>query len=95
VIVRVGNGANISGLATSGTRLLSQNGYSLLQGQTKQGDTVEISNVYFAEGFEADAFLIADLLAIGSQQVEPLPAETGVDLDDANVVVILGKDANF
>ncbi len=95
VIVRVGNGANKSGLATSGTRLLSQNGYNMLRGQTKQGQTVETSNVYFTEGFEADAFLIADVLAISSQQVQPLPEDPGVDVDTADVVVILGEDADF
>ena len=95
VIVRVGNGANKSGLATSGTRLLAENEYSMLQGRTKEGALVDTSAVYFAEGYEADAGLIADILTIDSEQIQAMPDDPGIPIDTANVVVILGQDAEF
>lgn len=98
VVVRVANGAKgRDGLATSGTRFLDKEEYKTIQGKNKSGAKLETSVVYYTTGFKANATIIARLLSIEDTEVKKFPEDedVGVPLDSANILVMLGGDAEF
>lgn len=90
VIVRVGNGARIKGVAGSGTSMVEQAGYRTIA--AKNAPATESSTVYYVEGYEADALGVARVLGIAATQTAPMPADPGVPQGEAHLVVILGAD---
>ncbi|MEZ5229685.1 MAG: LytR C-terminal domain-containing protein [Acidimicrobiales bacterium] len=90
VTIRVGNGARKGGVAGAGTDLLTQAGYIALS--PKNAPTVANSVVYYIEGYEADAAQVARLTLMGETAIAPMPADPGVPIDGAQLVVILGQD---
>lgn len=92
VTIRVGNGARRSGVAGAGTDILTQAGYKALS--PKNAPTVAASVVYYAEGYEADAAQVARLTLMGESAIAPMPADPGVDIDGANLIIILGQDTS-
>lgn len=90
VTIRVGNGARKSGVATAGTDLLTQAGYKALS--PKNAPTVANSVVYYIEGYEADAAQVARLTLMGETAIAPMPADPGIAIDGAQLIVILGQD---
>ncbi len=90
VTIRVGNGARRGGVAGAGTDLLSQAGYKALT--PKNAPTVANSVVYYIEGYEADAAQVARLALMGETAIAPMPADPGIPIDSAQLVVILGQD---
>ncbi len=90
VTVRVSNSARRAGVAGAGTEILAQAGYASLS--PKNGPTIANSVVYYVEGFDADASAVARLLNMAETAVAPMPADPGIPIDGAQLVIILGED---
>ncbi len=90
VTVRVSNSARRAGVAGAGTEILTQAGYASLS--PKNGPTIANSVVYYVEGYDADAAAVARLLNMAETSVAPMPADPGVPIDGAQLVVMLGED---
>lgn len=93
VLVRVANGARRAGVAGAGTETLQAAGYPTLS--PKNGPTVDTSVVYYRSGYAADAAKIAEALGLQPTQIEPMPADPGVDIADAHVLALLGVNSDF
>ncbi len=90
VKTRVGNGAERGGVAGAGTNILASAGYVTLA--PKNAETIDVSTVYFTEGFSEDAKLVAQLLNVPVTNVFPMPSNPGMPVGDATVVAVLGRD---
>ncbi len=96
VSIRVGNGSDgRQGLAGRASRKLENLGYGTLEAKNKEGDPIDESFVYYVDGLKLDAIQVATLLNIDQSQVRPLLDNPGVPTDGADVIVILGQDADF
>lgn len=93
VIVRVANGARRAGVAGAGTETLQAAGYPTLS--PKNGPTLDDSVVYYGNGYAADAVKIAGLLGLEPTQIEPMPSDPGVPIEEANVIAILGVNSSY
>ncbi len=93
VTVRVGNGARKPGVAGTGTDILTQAGYPSLS--PKNSPTVEASVVYYVEGYEGDAQQVARLMNMAPTSIAPMPADPGLPIEGAQLVVILGADTTL
>ena len=91
VTVRVGNGAGKSGVAGRATTILANASYITL-GAKNSSVRLGSTTVYFAEGYSADAEVIATLLGAPITNIAPMPPDPGVAIESANIVVILGSD---
>lgn len=91
VNIRVGNGSGKSGVAGRGSSVLANAGYTML---SAKNSSVKLAStaVYFVEGYGADAEVVATLLNVPITNIAPMPADPGVAIDGATVVVILGSD---
>ena len=76
-------------MAGAGTEVLQGAGYPTLA--PKNGPTLDDSVVYYENGYAADAVQIAELLGLEPTQIEPMPSDPGVPIEDANVIAILGS----
>lgn len=92
VSVGVGNATGIDGLASRATRQLTNNGYGAIDPQNKQGDPLDESAVYYVDGFKLDAIAVASRLGIDESKVRPMPPSPGVEIEGADVIVLLGLD---
>ena len=93
VIVRVGNGAERKGVATVGTDMITQAGYATLG--PKNAPATNQSIVYFLDGYQADAVEVARLLGVPAAQIAAMPADPGISVAEAHLVVILGSDTTI
>ncbi len=94
VSVLVGNGSDgIDGLAGRGASRLGDAGYGTLQPQNVDGEPVEVTTVYYTDGFKPDAEAIAILLGFDEDHVEVLRDSPGVPVEGADVIVVFGNDA--
>jgi len=91
VSIRVGNGSGKSGVAGRGTSVLENAGYTMLSAKNSS-EKLASTAVYFAEGYGADAEVVATLLNVPITNIAPMPADPGVAVDSATVIVILGSD---
>ena len=91
VTVRVGNGAQQDGVAGAGTELLQAAGYQTIPPKNSV-NSIETSVVYFAEGYGVDAEKVADVMGVDHAYIEPMPADPGVPIDGANIIVIVGAN---
>jgi hypothetical protein len=94
VRIIVANGTGVQGLAkTVSDSLVSADGYvGLNPANSTNGDTVALTTVYYAPGYQLDASRIAQTL--GKTRIMPLPTPPPVeDLQDANIVIELGADS--
>lgn len=91
VSIRVGNGSGKSGVAGRGSSTLANAGYTML---SAKNSSVKLAStaVYYVEGYGADAEVVATLLNVPITNIAPMPADPGVAVDTATVVVILGSD---
>ncbi len=92
VVIGVGNASGIDGLARRATERLTGGGYGAIDPQNKQGESIEESAVYYIDGFKLDAIRVASLLGIDESKVRPMPESPGVNIDGADVIVLLGLD---
>lgn len=96
VTVRVGNGSEgRQGLAGRATRRLDSAGYGTLDAINKEGEPIDDSFVYYVDGFKIEAIEIARALNIAEAQVRPLLGDPGLPIDGADVIVVLGQNADF
>jgi hypothetical protein len=96
VSVRVGNGSDgRKGLAGRATRKLDSAGYGTLEAKNKEGTPIDDSSVYYIDGYKVDAIQIAALLNIAEPRVRPLRGDPGLPTDGADVIVVLGQNADF
>lgn len=96
ITVRVGNGSEgRQGLAGRATGRLDTIGYGTLEAVNKEGQPVDDSFVYYIDGYKVEAIEIAGILNIDESQVRPLLGDPGVPTDGADVLVILGQNAEF
>lgn len=94
ISVVVLNGGGIAGAAGSTTQTLADAGYQMGEaGNAAESPNVEVTVVYFAEGFEAEATAVASVMGKPADVVEAMPETSpGPGADVANVVVVLGSD---
>lgn len=95
VRVVVANGSGARGLAGTTTTELKKLGYNTL-GATDTTQAIDKTQVQFAEGYEAEAREVAQVLSLPLTTVQRLnsPPVAQADLGDAKVVVLLGADVN-
>ncbi|MDY7105186.1 MAG: LytR C-terminal domain-containing protein [Actinomycetota bacterium] len=98
VTVLVANASRTNGVAGANTDELNRVGYTVLQptnaidasGANTQFDA---TNVYFVEGYQAEATAVAESLQIPATQVAAMPPEVPVaDIGTAQVLVVIGLD---
>jgi hypothetical protein len=90
VTIRVGNGAQRSGIAAAGGSRLSSLGYNVVD--LKNAPPAPTSAVYHAEGYEQEGRAVARALAIPETAVGPVPANPPLDASGVALLVILGAD---
>jgi hypothetical protein len=90
VVVLNGSGGVARGVAGTSTAKLTELGYQTAD--AANAAPVDATVVYFADGFEPNAQEIKTALNL-SGTVAPLADLKGADVQDANVVVVLGADA--
>ncbi len=96
ISIRVGNGSDgRQGLAARASRRLQSTGYGTLDPKNRDGEPIDDSFVYYVDGFKLDAIQVATLLNIAESQVRPLLDDPGVPTEGADVIVILGQNADF
>lgn len=96
VTIRVGNGSEgRQGLAGRATRRLAGEGYGVLDAINKEGEPLDESLVYYTDGYKVEAIQVANLLNIPEGQVRPLLGDPGLPTDGADVIVVLGQNADF
>lgn len=96
IVVLVGNASDgRQGLAGRATRKLDDIGYGTLDAVNAEIEPIDDSFVYYADGFIVDAIQVAARLNIGESNVRPVPADPGVTADGADIVVLLGQNADF
>ncbi len=80
-----------TGAAATNSSTIGDAGYTMLTPGNAQN--IDSTTVYYADGYEADAIAVAQLLGKGTDAVKPLSdASLGGAEGDANVVVVLGAD---
>ncbi len=93
VQVLVLNGGGPTGVAVANSTTVGEQGYQMLEPGNFTGTSLDTTAVYFAEGYEAEAAAVAEALGKSSDVVAAKPEGTlGTGWDEANVVVVLGKD---
>lgn len=90
VTVRVGNGAQRSGIAAAGGARLTSLGYNVVD--LSNAPPLPSSVVYHAEGYGAEAEAVARALGVALTAVGPVPANPPLDASGVAVVVVLGSD---
>lgn len=96
ITVRVGNGSEgRQGLAGRATRRLDSEGYGTLDATNKEGEPIDDSFVYYVDSYKVEAIEIAGLLSIPEARVRPLLGDPGIPTDGADVLVVLGQNADF
>lgn len=92
VTVLVANGTSVQGAASRVASRLQPVGYQLVT-PNNMTTPIDGSGVLYAEGFEAEARALATSLGIPGSSVEPMPLPAPVeDLQDANLVAVVGED---
>jgi hypothetical protein len=92
VSVVVLNGSGQTGVAASTSATIGEAGYNMLTPGNAPA-LVDTTAIYYAEGYEADAIAVANVLGKGTDAVKPVTeASLGGAEGDADVAVVLGKD---
>lgn len=92
VSVIVLNGSGQTGVAASTSATIGESGFSMLTPGNAPANA-ETTAVYYADGYEADAIAVAQVLGKGTDAVKPVTeASLGGAEGDADVVVVLGAD---
>lgn len=92
------NAAGINGYAGQAQQFLGVAGYTSVTPITAANQS-ETTVVHYAEGFEVDAMMLAQLLGIEAGQVQPMPEDPSTLARDpnelpaeANIAILLGPD---
>jgi len=90
ITVIVLNGSGVQGAAGNMSDQIASAGY-----QTATPDntgSVETTSIRFAEGYEAEAKALAQVVGSSPDATSPLEGDLGVDLQGAQLVVLLATD---
>lgn len=94
------NAAGVNGYAGKAQQFLGVAGYTSVTPITAASPS-QTTTVYFADGFEVDARVLASLFDLAPEQVQPMPsdgatlARTAAEFPaDTNVAVVLGPDVS-
>lgn len=88
VTVLVANSTDVTGAAGRITVSLTAEGYPTLTPATVSG--FDRSEIWFVEGYGAEATRLAERLEIFPEDVGPIPGDPGFAVGGADLVVILG-----
>ncbi len=92
VTVLVVNGRGVQGAGAANNTELLAKGFNAVAPETYP-TLSPTTDVFYAEGYQADALNVAQKLSIAASAVKPLPSTPfPVDLKGAKVVVLLGTD---
>ena len=92
VKVLVLNGSGLPGVARTTSDTIGEKGY-VMQPPGNSAASATTTVVYYADGFQAEAEAVALLIGKSSSAIESMPSTSpGPGADNANVVVVLGKD---
>lgn len=91
VTVLVANASGVDGAAGTLTENLAGGGYQTLEA-TNAPESSETTQVLFAEGFNREAEIVAQNISAPADGVTPMPAPPPVELQGAQVLVVLGLD---
>ena len=90
VPVMVANGAGVAGAAGALKTTLEGEGYTTVG--TSDASPVTTTLVYYADGWQAEARAMATLIGTDPAAIRVLPAQSPVDMEGAQVLVVLGPD---
>jgi hypothetical protein len=89
----VANGSGVGGSAARLTDTLLAEGYAVITPTNANVNTYEITEIYFTQGFEAQAGEVARELGVAVTGLLPDPPPVPPDgIQDANVIIVLGRD---
>ena len=91
--VRVLNGSGVAGAAGRLSDRLQDSGYSVLPAANAPGRFRASAVYYVAAEHRDEAELVAEVVAGSDVEVARLPVSGQITSDDANVVVLIGRDA--
>lgn len=92
VSVIVLNGSGQTGAAGTNSSTVGEAGFTMLTPGNAPAN-IDSTTVYYADGFEGDAIIVAQLLGKGTDSVKPIAeGSLGGAEGDADVVVVLGAD---
>lgn len=86
------NGSGAGGRAGRVSSQLSALGFVPSDPSNVPGGQVDDSHIYYEEGWQAEAQVIAKALGVTDELLSPLPAPFSFDMGDAHIMVVLGKD---
>lgn len=91
------NAAGVNGYAGKAEQFLNVAGYTTVTAETALTGT-DTTVVHYAEGFQVDALMIAQIFGLEAPQVQPLPADTQLARDPSalpaeyDIVILLAQD---
>lgn len=91
VKVLVANGSGVNGAASRWSEQLQARGYNVLSA-TDTREPATAPAIFYAEGFQAEANVLAGELGLPSSAVQPVPTPSPVDdTREANLLVVLDE----
>ena len=93
VKVVVANAARVDGAAGRATEQLRALGYTTLPASNAD-EAADTSTLYYAEGYEPEALVMANEIGLDAANVAPMPDPIPISEPpaDANLVLLLGRD---
>ncbi len=93
VKVVVANAARVDGAAGRATEQLRALGYTTLPASNAE-EAADTSTLYYAEGYEPEALVMANEIGLDAANVAPVPDPIPISEPpaDANLVLLLGRD---
>ena len=93
VKVVVANAARVDGAAGRATEQLRALGYTTLPASNAD-EAADTSTLFYAEGYEAEALVMANEIGLDAANVAPMPDPIPISDPpaDANLVLLLGRD---
>ena len=89
----VANGSGVGGSAGRLSDVLREEGYAVIEPTNAVRNDYETTEIYFLQGFEAQAGVVARELGVPVTGLLPDPSPVPAEgIQDANVIVIVGKD---
>jgi LytR cell envelope-related transcriptional attenuator len=89
----VANGSGVGGSAGRMSDVLREEGYAVIEPTNAVRNDYAVTEIYFTQGFEAQAGVVARELGVAVTGLLPDPSPVPADgIQDANVIIVLGKD---
>ena len=91
------NAAGVNGYAGKAEQFLNVAGYTNVTAETALTGS-DVTMIHYAEGFQVDALMLAQIFGLEPHQVQPIPADTQLARDPStlpaefDVVILLAQD---